>query len=74
MDILPFDTIYGQRFYELNIEWLQTHFYVEPLDEEVLSKPETYIIDTGGFIFFAKHESCIVGTVALIPKKQGFLS
>ena len=41
-------------FYDLNIEWLKTFFYVEPFDEEVLSKPETYIIEKGGSIFFAQ--------------------
>ena len=58
---------YAKVFYELNIEWLKTYFYVEPFDEEVLSKPEKYIIDKGGFIFFARLEDEVVGTVALMP-------
>lgn len=70
VDIIPFDTIYSKDFYNLNIEWLQTHFYVEPIDEEVLSKPEHYIIDKGGYIFFAKIDKTIVGTVALISTKN----
>jgi len=51
----------------LNIEWLKTYFYVEAYDEEVLSKPNKYIIDKGGYIFFAKDNETIVGTVALMP-------
>ena len=66
IEILPFDPIYTQTFYELNIEWLQTYFYVEPFDEEVLSQPKKYIIDKGGHIFFVKCDDAIVGTVALM--------
>lgn len=69
ISIIPFEKQYSKDFYNLNIEWLQTHFYVEPFDEEVLSKPEHYIIDKGGHIFFAKLENEIVGTVALMPTK-----
>ncbi|WP_422104723.1 bifunctional helix-turn-helix transcriptional regulator/GNAT family N-acetyltransferase [Winogradskyella sp.] len=61
---------YKQHFYDLNIEWLKTFFYVEPFDEEVLGKPETYIIDKGGFIFFAIKNENVVGTVALMPTNE----
>jgi len=67
--IISFNKQYSKDFYELNIEWLKTYFYVEPFDEEVLSKPELYIIDKGGHIFFAKLDNEIVGTVALMPTK-----
>jgi len=67
IEIIPFDSRYSQHFYNLNIEWLKTYFYVEPYDEEVLSKPEEYIINKGGFIFFAKLNETILGTVALMP-------
>lgn len=62
---------YAKYFYELNIEWLKTFFIVEPYDEEVLSKPNTYIIDKGGLIFFAKLNNKVVGTVALMPLDNG---
>jgi len=68
--IIPFKRQYGKDFYNLNIEWLKTYFYVEPFDEEVLSKPETYIIDKGGHIFFAQLDDIVVGTVALMPTKE----
>jgi N-acetylglutamate synthase-like GNAT family acetyltransferase len=60
----------ASHFYYLNIEWLKTFFYVEPYDEEVLSNPDTYIIDKGGCIFFAKLKDEVVGTVALMPMKE----
>ena len=72
--IIPYDAEYTKAFYELNIEWLKTFFYVEPFDEEVLSQPEKYIIDKGGHIFFAIKNKTVVGTVALMPThKQGIL-
>lgn len=67
INIIPFDKDYSKDFYELNVEWLKTFFYVEPYDDEVLSKPKKYIIDKGGYIFFAKLNDTIVGTVALMP-------
>jgi len=69
VEIIPFDKAFSKDFYNLNIEWLQTYFYVEPFDDEVLSKPEKYIIDKGGYIFFAKLDNKILGTVALMPTK-----
>ena len=67
VDIIPFDKKYSQDFYNLNVEWLETHFYVEDFDREVLSKPEKYIINKGGYIFFALKNNSVVGTVALMP-------
>lgn len=67
IEILQYNAAYATYFHDLNIEWLQTYFYVEAYDKEVLSNPEAYIISKGGHIFFAKTENGIVGTVALMP-------
>ncbi len=73
-EIINYDKQYAKYFYDYNIEWLKTFFYVESFDEEVLSKPEKYIIDKGGHIFFAKRSESILGTVALMPtEKDGVL-
>jgi len=69
IEIVNFQNKYANDFYTLNIEWLKTFFYVEPFDEEVLSKPDVYIINKGGFIFFAKLDDIVIGTVALMPTK-----
>lgn len=71
MQIVPFDEQYAPYFYDFNIEWLETYFYVEPHDEEVLSDAKRYIIDNGGHIFFAMIDQEIVGTVALIKIREG---
>lgn len=68
LKIVPFQKKYSQAFYELNIEWLETFFYVEEFDKEVLSKPEKYIISPGGHIFFAIENDIVLGTVALMKE------
>lgn len=67
LQIIPFTPENADAFYNLNIEWLSTLFEVEPYDKKVLSNPETYIINKGGFIFFVKRNEAIIGTFALIP-------
>ncbi|MEZ4873896.1 MAG: GNAT family N-acetyltransferase [Flavobacteriaceae bacterium] len=71
--IVPFKPEYATAFYDLNIEWLKTYFYVEPFDEEVLSKPQRYILDRGGHLFFALEGDTVLGTVALMPHNGDFL-
>lgn len=68
MKIVPFHTDYAQAFYNLNIAWLEALFYVEAYDKEVLSKPEKYIINPGGHIFFAVADKTVLGTVALLNR------
>ena len=68
--IKSFNSQYAQAFYDLNIEWLKTFFYVEAYDEEVLSKPEDYIVNKGGHIFFALENTSVLGTVALMPTQD----
>lgn len=67
--IIQYEERYKHHFYDLNIEWLKKYFEVEPYDEEVLSKPEEYILKDGGQIYFAKtNDDVIVGTVALLKR------
>jgi GNAT superfamily N-acetyltransferase len=70
IDIIPFEDIYASNFHALNVEWLEKYFYVEPYDEKVLSNPKKYILQKGGYIFFALHNNEIIGTVALINQES----
>ncbi len=66
--IIPFEEKYAADFRRLNIEWLQEYFQVEPYDEYQLTHPFREIIDKGGYIFLAKEDEQIVGTVALMKE------
>lgn len=70
--IVGYATEYNKAFHDLNIEWLETYFYVEEHDKEVLENPKSYIIDNGGYIFFALLENKVVGTVALMNEDEGY--
>jgi ribosomal protein S18 acetylase RimI-like enzyme/predicted transcriptional regulator len=72
VEIIAFDEEFAQSFYDLNATWLKKYFYIEPYDEKVLSNPKKYILDTGGFIFFAKFNTEIVGVVSIINQKTFF--
>ncbi len=54
-------------FDRLNRHWLETYFVVEPFDHEVLTNPDTYIIQKGGTMVVAELDGEVVGIVALMP-------
>jgi N-acetylglutamate synthase-like GNAT family acetyltransferase len=66
IEILEYSDQYKEYFKQLNYEWIQKFFVVEPSDEYVLSHPDESIISKGGYIFFAKSHKLIVGTFALV--------
>ncbi len=63
--IVEFRPELAGAFRDLNVEWLEKHFRVEPIDRLILDEPEERIIATGGLILFAELQGEIVGTVAL---------
>ncbi|GAA3508983.1 hypothetical protein GCM10022393_21230 [Aquimarina addita] len=68
--IIPFEPQYAQDFADLNIAWLEKYFFVEPHDVLLLEQCEKTIINKGGYIFFAKIDTTIVGTFSLIKKSE----
>jgi ribosomal protein S18 acetylase RimI-like enzyme len=62
---------YLPDFAALNRAWLEEYFVVEPIDEAIFADPKGYIIDKGGYIFFAKLGDQVVGTSALIKLEEG---
>ncbi|ARV13793.1 GNAT family N-acetyltransferase [Polaribacter sp. SA4-12] len=72
LEIIAYQPEFAADFYNLNVEWLEKYFYVETYDKKVLSNPQKYVIDPGGFIFFAKYNNEIVGVVSLINQKTFF--
>ena len=66
VEIIDYADQYAPDFKRLNIAWLERYFYVEALDDKVLSDPQRSILDAGGQIFLARLYGKIVGTCALI--------
>lgn len=64
--IIPFSPELSYYFKDLNLNWLEEYFYVEPHDHDLLDKCEEVIINKGGFIFFYQDNGIISGTFALI--------
>ena len=70
--IVEFAPRWREDFARLNIEWLERWFVVEPIDREVLSDPETHILQPGGHVLFAIDEDeRAIGTVALKRESDG---
>jgi GNAT superfamily N-acetyltransferase len=61
----------AEAFFELNREWIQRHFWLEPADLEVLWHPQSAIIDPGGRILMAVRNGACVGCCALIAIGPG---
>jgi len=62
----------AQHFHDINAEWIEAMFVLEPLDREVLQNPREKIIAPGGVILFVEAPGLgIVGTCALKPTGGG---
>ena len=69
--IIEFKESLSLHFKKLNVDWLQKYFVVEPIDEKMLGNPKHFIIDKGGYVFFAETDGIIVGTFALMKANEG---
>jgi DNA-binding MarR family transcriptional regulator len=66
LTILEFDDALAADFRDINLQWIQAMYRVEPTDRDVLDHPRERIIDPGGAILFVKAEGLgVVGTCAL---------
>jgi N-acetylglutamate synthase-like GNAT family acetyltransferase len=72
IDIIPFSENLADHVRRLNYEWLEKYFKLEASDIASLSNPQKYIIDKGGYIFYAKFNGEIIGTASLL-KKENFV-
>ncbi len=70
INIISFNSSLAKNFRDLNLEWLEQFFKVEPKDKLLLEDCESEIIDKGGFIFFALMDESVVGCFALIKVSE----
>lgn len=68
----PFTPELAPYFQQINQQWIEKMFVMEDIDKEVLNHPQQYVIEPGGFIWFAEHPALgVVGTGALYKKAEG---
>lgn len=65
LEIIPYTDAYKEDLIRLTREWIEKDFYLEPEDVKFIENPTEYVIEKGGFIFLAKYDNQIVGTVSL---------
>ena len=71
VEIVPFESRLREHFYTLNAAWLNKHFMIEPIDEQLLRDPEHAVLEPGGAIFFARLGDVVIGTCALLHETPG---
>ena len=69
--LVKYNPAYDAAFTRLNLEWITTHFRVEPTDLAQLEDPREKILNPGGQIFFVLENGEPVGTCAMIPHGPG---
>jgi GNAT superfamily N-acetyltransferase len=65
IEIIDYQKEHQPWFEQLNRHWIEKYFWMEPIDFEVLQKPEEHLLAKGGKIIMAQYNKEIVGTVAL---------
>ena len=65
VSILDYQPEHQPWFESLNRAWIEQHFWMEPIDFQVLQHPDEHILAHGGHIFMAMFDKEIAGTVAL---------
>lgn len=63
--MLEYTSLHQPYFENLNRNWIEQYFWMEPIDVAVLQDPESHIIQKGGAILMANIDNEIAGTVAL---------
>ncbi len=69
--IVDYKPEYKTAFKDLNVQWIEQHFKMEPSDHKYLDHPQENIIDKGGYILFALYQGEVAGTCALVPYEEG---
>ena len=71
IEILGYEPHHQPWFEVFNRAWIEKYFWMEPIDFDVLQRPEEHIIQHGGSILMASYAKEIAGTVALKYAEPG---
>jgi ribosomal protein S18 acetylase RimI-like enzyme len=74
LSVVPYAEELANHFHDINVEWIEAMFTIEPHDREVLTHPQEKIIEKGGEIYFVQSEADrIIGTCAIECASDGFI-
>lgn len=65
IDIIEYKDSYKEDFRQINYQWLESYFEVTDLDKRFFDDPRKEILEKEGFIYLARLEGEIIGSVAL---------
>jgi GNAT superfamily N-acetyltransferase len=68
--VVPFRDELQPDFEQLNREWIETYFTIEPEDIVILGDPRGQILAAGGEVFFVLEGGAVQGTCAVIPHSR----
>lgn len=71
VQIVDYQPVYQEIFFNLNRDWIERYWELEPHDIEVMQKPEENILDKGGHILVALYHGTPVGVCALFKMPEG---
>ena len=64
--VVPYSEKYKSHIKDLNYEWPEKYFFVEPDDITQLSDPEGEILNKGGYIWYLLVKEEVAGTISLL--------
>ena len=65
VEIVDFKPEYREAFFELNRQWIERYWTLEPHDLEMIGDPEKNILAAGGHILVALYQGRVAGVCAL---------
>jgi putative acetyltransferase len=65
-EVVRYREEFRSAFEQLNREWIEAYFVLEPADVEILSDPRRKILDPGGQVFFVLEGREALGTCAVL--------
>ena len=64
--VTPYREEFRAAFEQLNREWIEAYFALEPADQEMLGDPRGKILDHGGQVFYVLDRGEVRGTCAVL--------
>ncbi len=71
IEFTPYNPKYLQAYVDLNRQWIEKYFAIEPMDIAQLERPHENILDHGGEIFFLLENQEPIATCAMVPHGHG---